>query len=85
MLETMIILKRNLIDKYIVILLGVLLLGASCFSCSQKDFKASERKQSFDYDWKFFLGDTIGAGQMILMMKIGVNSTYLTIGALKEK
>lgn len=58
----MIILKRDIIDKYIVILLGVLLLGASCFSCSQKDFKASERKQSFDYNWKFLLGDTMGAG-----------------------
>jgi beta-galactosidase len=58
----MTILKRNLINKYLGLLLGGLLLVASCISCSSKDFKASERKQSFDENWKFFLGDTVGAG-----------------------
>ncbi len=54
--------RRIFIHAYAAILFGILFVWTSCVSCSSDDFTASERKQSFDNNWKFFLGDTIGAG-----------------------
>jgi beta-galactosidase len=58
----MIVQRRNFIHTYAAILFGILFMWTSCVSYSSADFTASERKQSFDNNWKFLLGDTIGAG-----------------------
>ncbi|MBN2807488.1 MAG: DUF4982 domain-containing protein [Prolixibacteraceae bacterium] len=58
----MLVPKRNFNHKSVAILFGTLVLWTFCVSCGSGSFSASERKQSFNDNWKFLLGDTIGAG-----------------------
>jgi beta-galactosidase len=47
---------------YTKLKLLVCILLASCFAGYAQNIAGIERKQSFDGDWKFFLGDTAAAG-----------------------